>query len=383
MPGNRDHRSSISRLPPVERVELFHVRLPLQHPFRTSFGMESHRESVLIRLRTPDGDGWGEAPVGQYPRYTHESTETAWYILNDFLAPTLVECAPRSYEEWHDCIPFIRGHHMARGAVLMGLVDLAAKQRGELLGTFYGAPRNEAYAGISIGLKEDRDDLFDRIQSALELGYLRIKLKIEPGSDIDLLREVREAFPEIDLMVDGNGGYDQTDISLLQQIDSFDLLMLEQPFGPRDFTAHAALQEKIETPICLDESIETFQDAQLARQLNSCRIINIKSPRLGGPLHALDVYKFCEESGLDVFCGGLLETGIGRAHNVGLASLPRFQLPGDLSESQRYFPEDLVEPEFELTEHGSIKLPEGRSGIGVKPVLKRIREQSKRSRTHK
>jgi len=378
MPANPDLRSSITSLPSIENVELFHVRLPLQRPFRTSFGREAHRDSVLIRLCTPHGDGWGEAPVGRYPRYTHESSETAWYVLSEFLGPALIRTNPTEFNAWSEATPFIRGHRMARSAAVMALVDLAAKEQNESLGTFYGAERNEARAGISIGIKDDREHLLDQIDEALDQGYPRIKVKIEPGADLDLLRDVRDAFPDVDLMVDGNGGYSARDIDHLEAIDPFDLMMLEQPFSPRDLTSHAELQNRIETPICLDETVETLGDAEVAQQLSACRIINIKSPRLGGPVHALDVYRFCDKHQMGVFCGGLLETGIGRAHNVGLASLPNFELPGDLSASHRYFPRDIVDPEFELTDRGTLKLPDGTSGIGVTPDLDRIRRHAER-----
>ncbi len=370
---------NVSGLPELKRVELFHVRLPLQHPFQTSFGRETHRESILVRLRTEEGDGWGEAPVGEYPRYTHESSETAWYILSEFLGPCLMQVQPDSLEDWHEHHPFIRGHSMARSAVIMALMDLSAKQQGVSLGTFYGADRNEAYSGISIGLQDRTDELLQRVDEGLNRGYRRIKIKVEPGRDIQLLEAVRDRFPDIDLMVDGNGGYGETELETLVRLDAYDLMMLEQPFPPSAFRLHAQLQERIDTPVCLDESIETMDDAERASREDSARIINIKQPRVAGPANALRMYEFCVEEELQVFCGGLLETGIGRAHNVALASLPAFNMPGDISESKRYFPEDVVEPEFTLTDRGTLALPEAGEGISVSPKMNFIRNKSVRT----
>lgn len=372
-------RHTIDKLPAVNAVELYHVRLPLQHPFQTSFGRETHRDSVLVRLRTDHGSGWGEAPVGRYPRYTHESSRTAWYILSEFLAPGLLKAQPDSLEEWHRHHPFIRGHAMARSSVVMALADLAAKRRELPLGTFYGADRNEAYSGISIGLQDRMDDLLRRVEEALKNGYRRIKVKVEPGRDKQLLEVIRNEYPDIDLMADGNGGYREEHLDELSSLDAFDLMMLEQPFPPSSFSLHAQLQERMDTPICLDESIEQMEDAQRAYHGGSARVINVKQPRVAGPMKALQIYDFCVEHGVEVFCGGLLETGIGRAHNVGLASLPAFEMPGDLSESRRYFPEDVVEPEFTLTDRGTLKLPENDAGIGVTPKMDFIREMSVRS----
>lgn len=371
----------IKDLPELEQVELYHVRLPLQHPFQTSFGRETHRDSVLIRLCTEHGCGWGEAPVGEYPRYTHESSETAWYILTEFLGPGLMDVQPTSFAEWQEEIPFIRGHAMAKSAVIMAMADLAAKKTNEPLGTFYGADRNEAYSGISIGLQENVDELIQRIDDALEQGYGRIKIKIEPDRDYSLLKRVREVYPDIDLMADGNGGYNAEHLETLRSLDGFDMMMLEQPFPPDQFHLHARLQDGLNTPICLDESIETLEDTKRAKREESAGVINIKQPRVGGPINALHIYKYCVDQGLEVFCGGLLETGIGRAHNVALASLPAFEMPGDLSESKRYFPEDVVEPEFTLTEQGTLTLPDQGAGICVSPRMNMIQQNSVRKRT--
>jgi O-succinylbenzoate synthase len=290
-----------------------------------------------------------------------------------------MEVKPKTLEDWHRNHPFIRGHSMARSAVIMAIMDLSAKQREQALGTFYGADRNEAYSGISIGLQDETDELLRRVDRSLDRGYGRIKIKIEPGRDVHLLGAIRNEFPDIDLMADGNGGYEEKDLNILQQLDDYDLMMLEQPFPPSAFRLHAQLQSQIDTPICLDESIETMDDAERASREDSARVINIKQPRVAGPANALRMYQYCVEEDLQVFCGGLLETGIGRAHNVALASLPAFEMPGDISESKRYFPEDVVEPEFELTNRGTLQLPDEGAGISVSPKMDFIRKMSVRT----
>ncbi len=366
-------------LPSIEEAQTYLVRLPFQNPFRTSFGEARYQESILVRINGANCEGWGEAPVGPYPRYSHETSETAWHILHDFLLPALMEIAPDTIREWIENRPFVRGHAMARGAVISALLDLLAKHENRRLDELYGAERNGALSGISLGIQEDNQTLLSRIQTSLETGYRRIKVKIKPSSDVEILERIRDRFPDIQLMVDGNGGYQSRQMSDLEQLDAFSLRMIEQPFPPPDMLNHARLQSTIETDVCLDESVPDADLLPLVRELDAAQVINIKAPRLGGPLAGLDVYNFCLREGLDVFCGGLLETGIGRAHNVALASLSAFDIPGDISASSRYFSEDVVSPPFEITESGIIKLPEGRSGIAVEPRRDFIRNQSERT----
>jgi len=348
----------------IDRIELREVRLPLVHPFETSFGCETEQRAVIVRIDSGDLAGWGESAAGIGPWYSYETVETCWHVQRDFLVPLLLGQEVESPRSIHERFAPVRGHNMAKTGLEQAVWDLFGKAAGIPLARLIGGEKDRIESGVSVGIQASLDGLVDRIGGFVDRGYRRIKIKIKPGWDTDAAAAVRERFPDLPLMLDANSAYTLDDVGLLRRLDRFDLMMIEQPLGHDDIVDHAKLQAQIETAVCLDESIVTPEHAGWAIELGSCRIINIKPARVGGLGAAIAIHDLCQAHGLPVWCGGLLETGIGRAHNVAVSSLPNFRLPGDVSESARYYERDLIDPPFELNPDGTITVPTG-PGIGV------------------
>jgi O-succinylbenzoate synthase len=335
----------------------------LNEPFEISSGVSYERRVILVALQSDDVTAWGECVASETPAYSYETTDTAWSILSGLILPKV---SGRVIETPADLLPVfegIRGHPMAKAAVEMAVWDLEAKAAGGSLASLVGGVLDAVSVGVSIGLQPSDDALHRKVADYIEEGYARIKVKIKPGRDVEMLRGLRDRHPDVPLMADANSAYSLEDLPRLRQFDELGLMMMEQPLAHDDYLDHARLQDEIGTPICLDESIRSVRDARLAIELGACRIINIKPGRVGGLASAKAIHDLCVEHDMPVWCGGMLESGIGRAHNVALASLPGFTLPGDISASRRYWSEDIVSPEFTL-EGGTIAVPTG-PGIGV------------------
>lgn len=361
----------------IRRVEIREIRMPLVHFFETSFGKTTTRRIVLVRVEAEGLIGWGEVTCGEAPFYSHETPETAWHILRDFLIPWSLE---REWDSAGDIAPRfrpIRGHNMAKAALESALWDIEAQQKGVPLAKLVGGTLEEIPCGVSIGIQNSVDELLEKIRREIDAGYQRIKIKIKPGWDIEILDRVREEFPRVPLMADANSAYTLADLPRLKLLDRFYLMMVEQPLGWEDILDHAKLQRELATPICLDESIHGAGDARKAIEAGACKIINVKLGRVGGFTAARQVHDVCRAKNVPVWCGGMLESGIGRAHNIALSTLPGFTLPGDVSASQRYWAEDIIDPEVTVTEHGTIRAPQA-PGMGFTPNMDRIEEATVR-----
>ena len=348
----------------IERIELRYVQLDLRHHFETSFGRATRRDTILVTVWADGVEGWGESPVENGPWYSSETVQTAWHAQKDFLIPMLLGTTIEHAAEGFDLMAAVRGHPMAKTGVEQALWDIEAKQHDKSLAHLLGGTRQRIDSGVSVGIQDSLEELFEQIEGYLAQGYRRIKLKIKPGWDIEIVRAVRGRWPELALMVDANSAYTLQHAEHLRAFDEFDLMMIEQPLAYDDFYEHSLLQRQLRTPICLDESIHTPAQARAALDLGSCRIINITPGRVGGMMQAKRIHDLCLERGVPVWCGGLLETGIGRAHNVAIASLPGYTLPGDVSASARYFERDVITTPFRLKPDGTIDVPQG-PGIGV------------------
>ncbi len=355
----------------IERVELRHIRLPLVHPFQTSFGVQAERDLIIVKAHADGLVGWGESASMAAPLYSYETTETCWHILRDFAVPWVLGQDIADAGELVARLAPIRGHNMAKMGLEAAFWDLLARREGVSLSRKLGGTRARIESGVSIGIQPTMEALLERIAAFVDKGYRRIKIKIKPGWDVDVVRRVRQAFPDVPLMADANSAFTLDDVGVFQRMDEFDLMMIEQPLGYDDIADHARLQAQIRTPLCLDESIHTPEHARWAIELGACRIINIKPGRVGGLYQARRIHDICQEHGLPVWCGGLLESGIGRAHNVALASLPNFRLPGDISASERYYRQDVVHPPFTVAADGTMAVPTG-PGIGVEVDEERL-----------
>ena len=338
----------------IRQIELREIRMRLLRPFETSFGVTDERRILIVRVSDDSVHGYGEVTAGEGPFYCYETTDTAWHILTEFVIPRAVGKELGSARDFAPLVSDIRGHFMACGGLEAALWDLDSRQHGQPLWKFLGGTRAEIDSGVSIGIQPSIDKLLRVIQTEVDAGYQRIKIKIKPGWDVDVLRQVRAAFPKIRLTGDANSAYTLSDVDLFRQMDAFGIMMFEQPLHYEDIIDHAELQRQIRTPICLDESIHSADDARKAIQIGACRIINIKLGRVGGHREARAVHDVCRDSGIPVWCGGMLESGIGRAHNVALSSLENFSLPGDVAASKRYWAEDVIEPWVEVSARGTI-----------------------------
>jgi len=348
----------------IERLELRLIRLPLVHFFETSFGRIDDKHFILVRVEGGGVTGYGECVAEQDPYYSSETNETAWHIISDFIAPRILGAGFDHPRDVFPALKAIRGHNMAKAAVEMAAWDLFAKQRGEPLSRVLGGARNRIASGVSIGIQRSLDELAGKVERELAAGYRRIKIKIKPGWDVAAVETVRARFGGIPLMVDANAAYTVADADHLATLDRFDLMMIEQPLDYDDIAEHAALQRKLHTPICLDESIKTVGIAREAIDAGACRIINIKPGRVGGFAESIRLHDLCQSRGIPVWHGGMLESGIGRAANIHLSTLANFTLPGDIAASRRYFDPDLIDPPVEVAADGTIAVPTG-PGIGV------------------
>lgn len=347
----------------IDSVEMRLLRLPLNEPFETSFHRMDTRLIFLVGIEAEGLTGWGEVVAAEAPLYSYETVQTAAHAIRDYLAPMMISETVRGLDDARARFAPIRGHNMAKAGLELALMDLIAKMRSQPLAGMIGGIRSRVAVGVSLGIQSSLEALLHRVEKYLSLGYQRIKLKIKPGWDIDIVTAVRERYPDILLSVDANCAYTLGDLDHLKLLDQFDLLMIEQPLDHDDLLDHARLQSEIETPLCLDESITSVRRAAAALELESCRIINIKIGRVGGYSQALAIHDLCYSKGVPVWCGGMLESGIGRAHNIALASLPGFSLPGDISASARYFARDVIVPEVKVSEEGAVEVPQA-SGIG-------------------
>ena len=368
MPVTEEHLLTLI----IQSIELREIRLPLIHFFETSFGRTTERRIVLARLTGADGvEGWGECTAGEGPFYSNEWTETAWLTLKEFLAPMVLGKPIESAANASSLMRSVRGHRMAKATLETACWDLEAKSAGVPLWKHLGGTRPEVSSGVSIGIQDTPDILLEKIRTEVDAGYQRIKIKIKPGWDLKIVERVRKEFPDIRLMGDANSAYKLSDVPLFQQLDQFNLMMLEQPLSHDDIFDHAKLQRQINTPVCLDESIRSAEDATNAIVLGSCRIINVKLGRVGGHSEAKKIERIACENEIPIWCGGMLESGIGRAHNIAMSTLAGFTLPGDVSASARYWEEDIIEPPVRVSERGTIKAPEA-PGIGFAVNLPRI-----------
>ena len=342
----------------IDAIFLRELRLPLVKPFQTSFGTTTERRILLVELRGEGLTGWGECVAGEHPFFSDETIDTAWLVMQQELAPTLASADPEHGGKCPGIFRQVRGHRMAKAALENAVWDLEAQMRGIPLASLLGGTRETIDCGVSIGIEPSLEEQLAEIEKEVGAGYQRIKLKIKPGWDVHVLEAVRNRWPEIQLSVDANSAYRMNDCDHIVTFDEFNLLMIEQPLWADDFYFHSMLQKRLETPICLDESIRNRRDALAAIEMESCRIINIKCGRVGGFSEAIAVHNAAQERGVPVWCGGMLETGIGRAHNIALSSLDNFTLPGDVSASKRYWKEDIIEPEVVVSRTGEIAVPD-------------------------
>ena len=340
----------------IERITLRQLQMPLVHFFETSFSRTYSRNIIVVEVESEGLSGWGEITAGENPFYNEEWTEAAWLIARDYVAPRIVGRDLATANDVDALTRHIRGHNMARGGVEAAVWDLQARRNNNpLWKEIGGGAREEIPCGVSIGIQDTVEHLLDKIQLELDAGYQRIKMKIKPGWDVDVIGQVRERFPQILLMADANSAYTLADTARLKELDQFSLMMIEQPLAHDDIIDHAELQAKLDTPVCLDECIRSAHHAAQAIRLRAGRIVNIKLGRVGGFGEAIRVHDVCQAASIPVWCGGMLEAGIGRAHNVALATLPNFTLPGDVSASKRYWSRDIIAPEVEVTAAGTIR----------------------------
>jgi len=357
----------------LERVELFVVRLPLRRVYETSGSVETHQTHVLVRVEGEGAVGWGESVAPELPWYSGETPRTIWYALTEIIVPRLLGADLAGAGQVGQELEWIREHRMAKASIEMAFWDLEAKQAGISLSRLLGGTRERILCGVAIGLQPTVPALLARIEEELAGGYQRVKLKIKPGRDIEVAEAVRHRFPDLPFMLDANSAYSLADADIFRRIDAYGPTMIEQPLAHDDIVDHATLQRQIATPICLDESIHTAEDARKAIEIGATRVINIKPGRVGGHASAKRIHDVCVARGIPVWCGGMLEMGIGRAHNVHLASLPGFSLPGDVAASARYFDSEIIGQGFVVNADGTMDVPSG-PGIGVTVLEDEIRK---------
>jgi O-succinylbenzoate synthase len=356
----------------IASIELREIHLPLIHFFETSFGRTTERRILLVRLLDSEGvEGWGECTAGEGPFYSEEWTESAWSVIKTYLAPMVLGREMERASDASALMRAVRGNRMAKAAIETAVWDIEARRANVPLWKMLGGARTEIACGVSIGIQDSPEALLEKIERELGAGYQRIKIKIKPGWDASIVERVRARFPDIQLMVDANSAYTLADVSLFQELDKYNLTMVEQPLAYDDMADHARLQERIRTPVCLDESIRSDEDARKASAMGACRIVNVKLGRVGGHGEAQKVERVCRERDIPVWCGGMLESGIGRAHNIAMATLSGFTLPGDVSASARYWEEDIIDPPVTVSPHGTITAPLA-PGIGFEVKRKRV-----------
>ncbi|HEV2420995.1 MAG TPA: o-succinylbenzoate synthase [Candidatus Acidoferrales bacterium] len=362
----------------IERVTLREIRMPLAMRFETSFGTTTERRILLAEVKADGVTGWGECVADEKPYYSPENIDTAWLITRDFLWPDLRGREFGAAKDVWSMLGHTRGHNMAKAALESAIWDAEAKQKNIPLWKLLGGTRQEIASGVSIGIQSSPEELAATVEKELAAGYQRIKVKIKPGKDVKFVETIRKRWPQIRLMADANSAYTLEDVPMLKQLDEFGLMMIEQPLGWDDIYSHVKLQRQLKTPICLDECIHEYEHAVAAIETDACKIINMKMGRVGGHSVMRKIHDLCLRSGIPMWCGGMLETGIGRAQNIALSTLENFTLPGDVAAGKRYWKEDIVEPEIEVTARGTIKVPNG-PGIGYEPILQRIQKVTVRS----
>lgn len=348
----------------VGAIRLRELRIPLVSPFETSGWKEEEKTCIIVEMKSQDVSGFGECAVSPGPWYGPETITSAWHVMREYFVPRILGKEFSTQRKLVDSLSLVRGNNMAKAGFEMAFCDLAAKREHVSLSKFLGGTKTKVESGVSVGIQRDVESLVALIEDYFHQGYRRIKIKIKPGKDIAMVSTIRDRFPDKMLMADANGAYKASDAPALFKLDAYKLMMIEQPFAWDDFVDHANLQRALKTPICLDESISSINDLKTALALKSCRILNIKPARVGGLATSKEIHEICQAHNVPIWCGGLLETGIGRAHNIGVASLPGFTLPNDISASNRYFTEDIVDPEFRLNPDGTITVPT-RPGLGV------------------
>jgi o-succinylbenzoate synthase len=350
----------------LRQLTLREIHLKLLHPFETSMDRVTERHILLAEADVDGTIGWGECTAGENPFYSPEDTETCWHILTQYLWPMLKGKQFASAAEIWPLLEHVRGHSMAKATIETAIWDAEAKQKNLPLWKLLNGTQTEIPCGVSIGIKDTIEELVATVKHELSDGYQRIKLKIKPGKDLAVVHRIRQDFPRIKLSVDANSAYRKEDLGLLKQLDAFYLMMIEQPLGWDDLFGHVEIQKALQTPICLDECIHTYEQAEAAANLGACKIINIKLGRVGGHHEARRIHDLCQSKNIPVWCGGMLESGIGRAHNIAMSTLPNFSLPGDVSASKRYWHQDIISPEVTVTPQGTIKVPTA-PGIGFEP----------------
>ncbi|MCM3112492.1 o-succinylbenzoate synthase [Lederbergia lenta] len=357
----------------IKEVIVRQLKMKMKFDFTTSFGTIKDKEFLLIEVKDEQGNsGWGESGAFHAPWYNEETIQTNWHMLEDFLIPALLHKNIEHPDEVSVILSDFRRNYMAKAAIETAIWDLYARNKGISVATAIGGEKSKIEVGISIGIQDSVEDLLDIIDQHVNEGYKRMKVKIKPGWDIDVIRQIRQAFPDVPLMADANSAYTLNDIDLLKKLDEFDLMMIEQPLAADDIIDHAKLQKEIKTPICLDESIHSYEDTRKAIELGSCKIINIKIGRVGGLTESKRIHDLCQEHDIAVWCGGMLEAGVGRAHNIALTTLGNFILPGDTAGSSRYWEKDIIDPEV-IVKDGYIEVP-NEPGIGYEPNLDLIRQ---------
>ncbi len=348
----------------LERIELLHLRMPLRSPFETSFGSEAERDCLIVRVDAEGLVGWGECAADRWPGYSYETAGTAWHFLSDFAVPRILGEVIKNPQDLRQRLCDLKGHPLARAGLEMAVWDLVGKASARPLSALLGAARARVEVGVSIGIQPSAKALISTVASYVAQGYARIKLKIKPGRDVDEVRAVRQRFPDVRLQVDANSAYSLEDAAVFEAMDDLGLLLIEQPLAEDDLIDHSRLQARLRTALCLDESILGLRHARQALEIEACRVINIKPGRVGGLDEAVAIHNLCLQQSVPVWCGGMLETGIGRAANLALASLPGFCLPGDISATDRYYEEDIAEPPFVLNPDSTINVPQ-EPGLGV------------------
>jgi O-succinylbenzoate synthase len=348
----------------IESLTLHHISMPLVAPFETSFGRETDRQCILITLQADGLTGYGECVATRDPGYNYETSGTAWHILKDFIAPLILGQDVSDAEDFQKRVEGIRGHHLAKAGVEMALWDLLGKRDGKSLKEMFGGTRGNVEVGVSIGIQESVSALLRTVESYLEQGYRRVKIKIKPGREVDETSAIRRVYPDLRLQVDANSAYTLETADALKPLDDLNLLLIEQPLFEDDIWDHRKLQAEFKTPICLDESVVSPRHARYALEMEACKIINIKPARVAGLSQGIMIHDYCRARNVPVWCGGMLETGVGRASNLAIASLPGFILPGDISASDRYYQQDITNERFVLNDDSTIDVPNG-PGLGI------------------
>ncbi|MFQ5464134.1 MAG: o-succinylbenzoate synthase [Phycisphaerae bacterium] len=355
----------------IDQIEIFHIAMPLVEPFETSFGTETERECLIVALYSDGLRGWGESPVSRNPGYSYETCGTAWHVAGEFIVPTLLEAEIESPADVGSLLRSIRGHPIAKAGFEAAFWDLQGKATGRSLREMFGGAVDRVAVGVSVGLQESPPALVARVERYVAAGYRRVKIKIKPGRDVEDVRAVRGAFPDLRLQVDANSAYRLDASEPIKALDDLGLLLIEQPLSEDDIVDHARLQEELATDLCLDESIVSAAHARWALDTVACRVINIKPSRVGGFSEATAIHDLCAERDVPVWCGGMLETGIGRAGNLALATLPNFRLPGDISATERYYTDDIITAKFTLNGDSTIDVPTS-PGVGVEVDEERL-----------